>query len=207
MFARSVLVASFFCLPALAQELVNPSFELGDFTNNHPGDNTTTLAPGSTGITGWTVVTGEIAWIQAGNPFSLSASNGDRFLDLTSYSENFGGIQQTLATIPGLLYHVEFDLGSRSAYGNAYMSVRAVDVQGEAAAQQYTRLGTDPSGWDRFTFEFVAREASTDLRFIHDFNGNNYTGLDNVSLRAIPTPGALGLLAIAGLGARRRRQA
>ena len=67
---------------AHANLLVNGSFEQGAFVNQ--GNQTMSLAPGSTVITGWTVVTDATAWINAGNPFGLAASDGSRFLDLTN---------------------------------------------------------------------------------------------------------------------------
>lgn len=66
---------------AHANLLVNGSFEDGAFVSD--GNQTMSLAPGSTVITGWTVITDTTAWINVGNPFGLTASDGSRFLDLT----------------------------------------------------------------------------------------------------------------------------
>jgi MYXO-CTERM domain-containing protein len=189
-----------------AEGFTNPSFETGNFTNNHPGDNTTTLGVGATNIDGWTVISAEVAWIGDPNPFALFASDGSRFLDLTSYPGGAGGVKQDLVTIPGYLYTIEFDLGSRAAYGDAFLSVRASDAQGEAGVAQYTQLGQSAARWERNSFEFTAREAVTSISFIHDFGGSNYTGLDNITVRSVaPAPGALAVLGLAGLAGRRRR--
>ncbi len=80
-----------------------------------------------------------------------------------------------------------------------------MDSQGPAGAAQYTRAGTEPSGWDRKIFEFTAREATTTLEFVHDFGGANYSGLDNISIRAVPAPAGLAIFGLAGLRSRRRR--
>src|SRR5215470_919203 len=96
---------------AHANMLTNGSFELGAFVNQ--GNATMVLNVGSTSITGWTVVTDQLAWIDTGNPFGLSAQDGNRFLDFTAYPAGapFGGISQSLATIPGQQYELSFDLG------------------------------------------------------------------------------------------------
>lgn len=206
MVMRSIASALILAGSASADGFANPSFETGNFANNHPGDNTTSLGIGATNIDGWTVIGGEVAWIGDPNPFGILASDGTRSLDLTGYSENFGGVKQDLVTIPGYLYHIEFDLGSRAAYGNAYISVHANDGQGDAGSEQYTQIAQTASRWERNTFEFTAREALTTISFIHDFGGNNYTGLDNVSVRSVaPAPGAIAVLGLAGLAKRRRR--
>ena len=55
-----------------ANLLTNGSFESGAFVNQ--GNDTMSLAPGSTVITGWTVVTDTTAWIGAANSFGLSGT-------------------------------------------------------------------------------------------------------------------------------------
>lgn len=206
MVLRSIAFVVILAGSASADGFANPSFETGNFTNNHPGDNTTSLGVGATNIDGWTVIGGEIAWIGDPNPFAVLASDGNRFLDLTGYTENFGGVKQDLVTIPGYTYHIEFDLGSRAAYGNAFLSVHANDAQGDAGSQQYTQIAQPTFRWERNSFEFTARESVTTISFIHDFGGNNYTGLDNVSVSSVaPAPGAIAALGLAGLAKRRRR--
>jgi len=62
---------------AHANLLTNGSFELGAFVNQ--GNETMVLNVGSTTITGWAVVTDQLAWIDTGNPWGLSAQDGNRF--------------------------------------------------------------------------------------------------------------------------------
>jgi hypothetical protein len=97
-----------------ANLLTNGSFESGAFVNE--GNDTMSLAAGSNVITGWTVVTDTTAWINAANPFGLSASDGSFFLDLTNYQAGapFAGMSQTVATTPNATYSLSFDLGSSS---------------------------------------------------------------------------------------------
>ncbi len=75
-----------------ASLITNGSFEgwaSGNFAHrpeSFPAVNDTmVLAPGSTTMTGWTVVNGDVAWIGPTNPFNLTASKGSYFLDLTGY--------------------------------------------------------------------------------------------------------------------------
>jgi hypothetical protein len=86
---------------AHANLLVNGSFEQGNHTND--GNNTETLLPGATDITGWTTVGSHVSWIADPNPFGLTAQDGSRFLDLTGYTVGapFGGVTQTITTTPG----------------------------------------------------------------------------------------------------------
>ena len=82
---------------AHANLLTNASFENGSFVNQ--GNATMVLTVGSTSITGWTVVADQLAWIDVGNPWGLSAQEGNRFLDLTAYPTGapFGGVSQSIA--------------------------------------------------------------------------------------------------------------
>ena len=73
--ATMVMSASLFAASAAqANLLTNGSFEAGAFVNQ--GNDTMSLPPGSTVITGWTVVTDTTAWIGPTNPFGLTASEG-----------------------------------------------------------------------------------------------------------------------------------
>src|SRR5215207_11342085 len=102
------------CTRTVSVPLINPGFELGTFDND--GRGTMILQVGSTDITGWTVVTDELGWITKPNPWSLSAQDGDRFLDLTAYPAGapFGGIAQTIATIPQHRYELSYFVGSHT---------------------------------------------------------------------------------------------
>jgi hypothetical protein len=102
---------------AQANLLANASFENGTFSP--PSNQTESLAVGSAAITGWTVIGDTTAWIGTGNPWSVTASDGARFLDLTDYSAGapFGGVRQTVSTAVGGLYTLSFDLGSSNLYG------------------------------------------------------------------------------------------
>ena len=185
---------------AHANLIINGSFEDGSFVAN--GDNAMSLPNGSTAITGWIVNPGTVAWIADPNPFNgYHASDGIKSLDLTDYSGNFGGVHQVFATAIGQSYKVEFDLGANSAYGDASVSVNV--GQGDSG---YTLHSDSGQVWEHETYTFTATSTTTDLLFVHNFDGGNATGLDNVSVEAVPEPMTLSLLALAPLALRRRRK-
>jgi hypothetical protein len=94
--------------------LINGSFENTGGTFVPDGNNTMDLAPVSTAIPGWTIITNRVAWIGPTNPFGITASDGSFSLDLQSYSDGFpyGGVTQTLATTAAHNYQLQFDIGT-----------------------------------------------------------------------------------------------
>jgi Protein of unknown function (DUF642)/PEP-CTERM motif len=196
-----------------ANLLTNGSFELGAFVNQ--GNDTMSLAPGSTVITGWTVVTDTTAWIGAANPFGLSASDGSFFLDLTNYQAGapFAGMSQTIATIPGATYSLSFDLGSSTFWGRP----DSITASAAGTVQTFTAPTTGGNNdWQSVLMQFVASSATTTV-LLQGASGFNYIGLDNVGVEFVSGPGPRPIpepttLALLGLGlaslavARRRKQ-
>ena len=196
-----------------ANLLTNGSFELGAFVNQ--GNDTMSLAPGSTVITGWTVVTDTTAWIGATNPFGLSASNGSFFLDLTNYQAGppFAGMSQTIATTPGATYSLSFDLGSSTFWGRP----DSITASAAGTLQTFTAPATGGNNdWQSVLMQFVASSTTTTV-LLQGASGFNYIGLDNVDVEFVSGPGPRPIpepttLALLGLGlaslavARRRKQ-
>jgi hypothetical protein len=197
---------------AHANLLTNGSFELGTLVND--GNHTQTFNPGPTSITGWTAVGRQVSWIDAGNPFLLTAQDGNRFLDLTAYNPGapFGGVTQTITTTPGQQYDLSFYLGSYTqVWGGPPISILA---EAGTAAQTFSNASaTLASTWTKFDLPFTATGASTAITLI-GAAGVEYIGLDNVSVdpvgvAAVPEPETYALM-LAGLGLvslmRRRRR-
>ena len=188
---------------AQANLLTNPSFEQGGFIDQ--SNDTMSLAAGSTVITGWTVVTDTTAWIGATNPFSLSASDGNFFLDLTNYQLGapFAGMSQVIATTPGATYELSFDLGSSNRWGRPD-SITA-SAAGTSATFTSPTTGT-LNDWQHVSMQFTAVSSSTTV-LLQGAAGINYIGLDNTSVdlvspAAVPEPGMLLLLSLGLAGMR-----
>jgi hypothetical protein len=195
---------------AQANLLTNGSFESGAFVNQ--GNDTMSLAVGSSVITGWTVVTDTTAWIGATNPFGLSASNGSFFLDLTNYQAGapFAGMSQTIATTPGATYSLSFDLGSSTFWG------RPDSITASAAGTSQTFISPSTGGnndWQSVSLQFVASSTTTTVS-LQGGSGIHYIGLDNADVEfvsgpaPVPEPTTLALLGLGlvGLAAWRSRR-
>jgi len=155
----------------------NGSFEQGP----NPSDYLP-LSPGSTAITGWTVIRGAIDYV--GSYFV--ASDGSRCLDLNG-NPGVGGVAQTFATVPGQTYQVSFDMAGNSDLSN---TLQTMEVSAASQVQDFTFVsGSDKThlGWQRDTWTFTANASQTTLEFYSLQTANPYYGpmLDNVMVAPI----------------------
>ncbi len=181
--------------PLLGDELiVNGSFENATGTFVPDGNGAMVLFPGSQLIPGWRTTTAGLAWVVSPNVYGLQTPFGSHSLDLTGYSDAFsdarpyGGVAQTIPTLPGQTYRLSLALSSKGG-GQKTVSVCAVSG-GTVFTIPFFATGTS---WKTFSFRFVADSESTVISINGLVASGYYLGLDNVSVRAdygSPLPGA-----------------
>lgn len=199
----AALIAS----PASAQ-IINGSFE----TPPVPNGSFTLFPGGSTAITGWTVVGSDVGllsgtFVQSGNTFQ--AQSGVQSADLTGNSSSMAnGLRQIVPTDIGQAYDLQFYVGSVNA-PNFVPATVDLSINGGARMSFFNPTGpTTMVDWQLFSVPFTATSAMTNLTFFNGSAANNaFTGLDSVTLTAVPEPTSLALLGLPAVGwwIRRRR--
>jgi choice-of-anchor C domain-containing protein len=160
----------------------NGSFEFGSPIAS-PGSCFVTLPNGSTNITGWTVIQGNIDWV---GPACGAQTQTDGLADLDLVGDQgVGGVLQTFDTVPGSVYQVTFDLNGN--YGGPPvikpLNVTVLDGDGTCGdvcfffplfTNDYTldttgeNTGNAATYWATKTFTFVAASTSATISFVSD---------------------------------------
>ena len=171
---------------------------------------------------GWTVTGNDVLAIdesynEGGLVFNAQGGSQNA-VDLTG-AGNTGptdGIVQTIATAAGQQYRLTFYVGNASptgGNGSNYTQPSTLNLSIDGGAlSTYTNAVNTPFGinFRKFSFVFTAAGA-TSLAFSNGTVGDNYLGLDTVSVTAVPEPATWGLMiagfAMVGFAARRRRNA
>jgi Protein of unknown function (DUF642)/PEP-CTERM motif len=198
-----------------AMDLVtNGSFESGTFDDIDiafvPNITQVGGSQSNTKISGWTVSqTRPLIWIDNAYALPLKTPYGDRFLDLTFYTNavsQYSSISQTLTTTANTNYTLSFSLGASNFFG--LLPVIALSTAGLTVNFAVTAAPSASSNWTTFSYTFTALSTATPITFT-GIQGSDYIGLDNVSVTAVPEPGSIALmlagLAIIGSVANRRR--
>lgn len=189
--------------PLLAASLItNGSFEIGN-----TGGSFTTESAGSTDITGWTVASGSVDYINS----YWAASDGLRSIDIAGSS--VGALSQSFATTAGQSYVVSFDLSSNPDLRGPRDLLVSIDGDGPLVFTHPGATGKDAAGmnWTAQSFSFLAGGPLTTIMFTTNGTAQGAYGpaLDNVSILGVPEPAAWALM-LAGFGlvggAMRRRQ-
>jgi Protein of unknown function (DUF642) len=211
--------------------LVNGGFEVP--VQGGPLFATFNIPAGSTLITGWNVVQGNVdltnVCCYGPGPNTLNPSSVqdvDLIGDTTGSNGVFGGLSQSFATIAGQQYRLTFDYSHNNGTPSPDYAVQVTVADAHAPANTvfsveqsqafFPGVGFPSGGWQTFSRDFTANSDLTLLTFIDTrgaFNAGIY--LDDVSVQAVSSvPGPIagaglpGLILASGgiLGWWRRRQ-
>lgn len=203
----SLLVAG----AANANLIANGSFETsGPGVDGGLGRPVYIVGTNGDGITDWTLEGSGDVYLHVSpdigfalGPAFVAAQSGSQYLDL---SGGLGGgasgvhatVAQTFATVPSATYELSFYIGA----ANSPSASINVSLTGASSLLNETLSAVAPVTnivWTKQSFTFVADSALTTLRF-HDTSpfDDNYSFVDNVSVTAVPEPGAWALI-LAGL--------
>ena len=179
-----------FTLQVIGQVLLtNGGFETGDFT-------------------GWTLVGNSVVNGRHGQPATIynaveSASSYPLVVHAGNYGAFLGDVQlatisQTIPTIPGRYYLVSLWMDNPSASGTQQFVVRW-NTNSASVNTIYSLTSPPALTWTNLQFMVLATSTSTVLQLGAE-NNDNYFGLDDISVTAIPplkfqsaAPGANGL--------------
>ncbi len=183
--------------PAEEELIVNGSFENTADTFVPDGFKLMSLPTGASTVPGWTTFGSEIAWIGNTNSFGVETPHDSAFLDLTGYAGPFGGVKQTIKTIPGHGYRLSLALGALPSFpGGGGRKGVVVCIGDDGAYLHMTPPNDGGNYWEIVSRTFVAKSTSTEIAVVGALGGGTYLGLDRVSVKADdsvtpPTPGNL----------------
>jgi hypothetical protein len=105
-----------------------------------------------------------------------------------------GGLEQKVATTPGMGYTLTFALGASTLYNSSGTGAAALTASANGtsplASHLFTLSPTSSNQWVTETLTFIADSDSTTIELLADSNyTSEYVGLDNVELvsRVLPT--------------------
>ena len=231
--ASLLITAAFLAAAAAARgQILNGSFESPSISTLNvaglgvaPGVQLYTSVTDPTGITGWTVNSGDVTLINGNAALTsslglLTAASGNQYVVLNGVAETvtlvplgigisqtgtIGNLSQAFSTTPGKSYQISFQyrgLAVGLLTNNPTIDVGLTNASGSTAPANGTLSANIALGaWQTDTFTFVATGSSSTLSFFQDSSGANVglIGLDNVALTALPEPAQYGEAAVAFL--------
>ena len=175
-FLAAALAASLGGIATAQNIIVN-----GDFEDGPPAWGFGTYYGGSFELPHWQVTGNSIDHI-----FNYwQAASGDRSLDLNGTAA--GGVQQSLATSPGVVYVVTFAMAANAAGGPAVktMKVRAGSQVSDNFSFDGSGTSTTDMRWSARLWQFVAADDVTELEFFSTVTDGPYgPALDDVRVEA-----------------------
>ena len=185
--------------PAAAAGFVNGSFETS--TCGAPSGGFATVNAGNNCITGWTVDSGSVDYING----YWQAQSGVRSIDLAG--NNPGTLSQIFDTVAGQLYSVDYYL-SGNPDGGAAAKFGVVSAVNGAVISSATFLGLQGASHSNmnylpWNFTFTATGPTTKLSFASNPSAGNFYGaaLDSVTVTsAVPEPSTWALLLLGFIG-------
>ena len=187
---------SFLAMGAHANLVQNGGFEDIGSATLQPWGGYTYGAGFASVLPGWNVNFGNVDIVPASFSFLQSAASGSNFLDLNGFTS--GGISQTLATVAGQQYNLNFKYSGNGAAA-ALMLLNPVGPTPLTGQTFLSAAGGNPVAWLDGAFTFTALSNTTLLSFNSLNTGTGGLLLDSVSVTAVPEPGTYALM-LAGLG-------
>ena len=184
----ALLTTGLFMGGAHAALITNGSFE----------DNTNTgqfQATGSTAITGWTTTLSGVEYFQPG---AGNAREGDWVIDLAYVTSSLsGGIAQSISTVNGEQFNLDFSLGTFAGLGrDGTAEVQLLIDDAVVGTYTITNL-TANYVWEDHSYVHTATGSSTKIEFRNEENANfHFAFLDGVGTSAIPEPSSTALLVL-----------
>jgi Protein of unknown function (DUF642)/PEP-CTERM motif len=171
----------------------------------------TILGGGSSAIAGWQTVNEGVEWFTP-PLYGGTALEGNCIVDLAWFVSSGapgGGIEQTVSTVAGSRYVVNFSGTTASSFGRDGTGIIDLLIDGSAAAS-FTVVNfssTFPAtSYQSFSHSFVASGAATTIRFANAQNAfQHFAFIDGASLElmpmlnGVPEPASWALL-LAGFG-------
>lgn len=220
MHMKAIIAASALTLAPLthAATIVNGGFEDPLIT---AASGAVSYGGGSAAITGWTVTGNDVVHIRdthvESGPLVFNAQEGHQHVDVTG-AGNTGfndGIYQNVATVVGQTYTLTYWVGRANGVSTdpRYLTPSTVLLGvGGMLVTSSTNADVGPTGtinWKLFSHTFTANATSTQIGFFNGTadianGGNNFAGVDNVSIT--PEPCSLAAFGAGFLGLARRRK-